>query len=308
MTRLLLAVLTWRLARRLAAPAIVVALAMLLLHSGSFARHERRHAVGAVERLVQPIEHGLQHALGRRSGRERLCATGRHRRLRAPRRPSLLRRRSRPAAARGPDRTRARRAPRRRRRDAHHLQRPPDRLAARPRPGRLARTRATHPAVSRIHRTPRPATLSSWGRAVKPAPSHGTAARSTPRIERPQRSQSPPVELGEIEKRDPVRNTSPAVEVARVYADALSWPVLSDCSSAADRADRRRRRCFPQRPSMPGGRQPAAPLASKRQRRCASPALSIALSLIVHREAMAVAVDGHIHATGNADGIEIGVC
>jgi hypothetical protein len=63
--RLVLAVVAWRLVRRLAAPAIVVALAMLLLHSGSFARPERRHVVGAVERVVQPIEHDLQHALGR---------------------------------------------------------------------------------------------------------------------------------------------------------------------------------------------------------------------------------------------------
>ena len=65
MTRLLTAFLTWRLARRLAGPAIVVALAMLLLHTGYFAPHERRHTRGAAERLVQPIEHGLQGALGR---------------------------------------------------------------------------------------------------------------------------------------------------------------------------------------------------------------------------------------------------
>ena len=64
-TRLLIAVLTWRLARRLAAPAIVIALAMLLLHSGSFARHDRPQTLGAAERVVQPIEHDLQHALGR---------------------------------------------------------------------------------------------------------------------------------------------------------------------------------------------------------------------------------------------------
>ena len=63
--RLLLAVVVWRLVRRIAGPAIVIALAMLLLHGGSFARHERRHAVGAVERVVQPIELDLQHALGR---------------------------------------------------------------------------------------------------------------------------------------------------------------------------------------------------------------------------------------------------
>jgi hypothetical protein len=65
MTRLVLALLAWRLARRLAVPAIVIALAMLLLHSGPFASHGRRHAVGAVERVVQPIELDLQHALGR---------------------------------------------------------------------------------------------------------------------------------------------------------------------------------------------------------------------------------------------------
>ena len=47
----------------------------------------------------------------------------------------------------------ARGAPRPRRRDAHHLQRAPDRLATRPRPGRLARTRAAHPVV--LSSTPR---------------------------------------------------------------------------------------------------------------------------------------------------------
>jgi hypothetical protein len=65
MRRLLLALLAWRLARRLAAPAIVIALAMLLLHSGSFARHDGRQTVGAVARLVQPIEHDLKRVLGR---------------------------------------------------------------------------------------------------------------------------------------------------------------------------------------------------------------------------------------------------
>jgi hypothetical protein len=64
-TRLLLAVVAWRLVRRLAATAIVIALAMVLVHSGSFARHDGRHTVGAVERVVQPMEHDLQHALGR---------------------------------------------------------------------------------------------------------------------------------------------------------------------------------------------------------------------------------------------------
>jgi hypothetical protein len=63
-TRLLLAVVAWRLVRRLAAPAIVIALAMVLLHSGSFARHHRRNALGVVERVARPIEHDLQHALG----------------------------------------------------------------------------------------------------------------------------------------------------------------------------------------------------------------------------------------------------
>lgn len=65
MTRFLLAVFAWRLARRVAASAIVIAFAVLLLDSGSRARHDRRHPVGAVERIVQPIEHDLQHALGR---------------------------------------------------------------------------------------------------------------------------------------------------------------------------------------------------------------------------------------------------
>ena len=65
MTRLVLAVFAWRLLRRLAVPAIVIALAMLLLHSGSFVRPDRRHAVGVVERVVRPIEDDVQHALGR---------------------------------------------------------------------------------------------------------------------------------------------------------------------------------------------------------------------------------------------------
>lgn len=63
MTRLLLTVVAWRLVRRPAATAIVIALAMVL--SGSFARHNGRHTVGAVERVVQPIEQDLEHALGR---------------------------------------------------------------------------------------------------------------------------------------------------------------------------------------------------------------------------------------------------
>lgn len=63
MTRLLTALLACRLARRLAAPAIVIALAMLLLHTGSVA-HRGRHTVGAFERVVHPIERDLQHALG----------------------------------------------------------------------------------------------------------------------------------------------------------------------------------------------------------------------------------------------------
>jgi hypothetical protein len=64
-TRLRLAVMTWRMVRRLAAPALVIAVAMLLLHSGSFARHDGPQTLGAVERVVQPIEHDLQHALRR---------------------------------------------------------------------------------------------------------------------------------------------------------------------------------------------------------------------------------------------------
>lgn len=65
MTRLVLAVVAWRLVRRLIAPAIVIALAMLLLHSGTSARHRGRNAIGVVERIVQPIEPDLQHALGK---------------------------------------------------------------------------------------------------------------------------------------------------------------------------------------------------------------------------------------------------
>jgi hypothetical protein len=62
---LLLVVFAWRTVRRLGVPAIVIALAVLLLHSASFARHERRQAVGAVERVVQPLQHDLNHALGK---------------------------------------------------------------------------------------------------------------------------------------------------------------------------------------------------------------------------------------------------
>jgi hypothetical protein len=63
MMRLLLAVVAWRLVRRLAVSAIVIVLGMLLLHSNSFARHDRRPALAAVMHMVQPIEHDLQHAL-----------------------------------------------------------------------------------------------------------------------------------------------------------------------------------------------------------------------------------------------------
>jgi len=63
-TRLLLALLAWRLARRLAAPTIAIALAMLLLHSGPSGRHDRRHPGGAVEHIARPIEHDLQNAIG----------------------------------------------------------------------------------------------------------------------------------------------------------------------------------------------------------------------------------------------------
>jgi len=64
-TRLLLLVVAWRLARRLAATAIVIALAVVLVHSGSFAHHDGRHTIGAVARVVRPIERDLQQALGR---------------------------------------------------------------------------------------------------------------------------------------------------------------------------------------------------------------------------------------------------
>jgi hypothetical protein len=62
-TRLLLAVVAWRLMRRIAGPAIVIALAMMLLHSGPSGRDDRRHPAGAVERS-RPIERDLQHAIG----------------------------------------------------------------------------------------------------------------------------------------------------------------------------------------------------------------------------------------------------
>ena len=65
MTRLLLVVVAWRLARRLAATAIVIVLAVVLVHSGSSAHHDGRHTIGAVARVARPIEHELQQALGR---------------------------------------------------------------------------------------------------------------------------------------------------------------------------------------------------------------------------------------------------
>jgi hypothetical protein len=64
-TRLVLAVMAWRLVLRLAAPAIIIALVMLLLHGGAPASHDGRHAVGAVQRVVQPIEHDLRRTLGK---------------------------------------------------------------------------------------------------------------------------------------------------------------------------------------------------------------------------------------------------
>ena len=64
MTTLLLAVVAWRFVRRLAAAAIIIALAALALRSGSFAHHASRDA-GAVERVVRPIEHALGRALRR---------------------------------------------------------------------------------------------------------------------------------------------------------------------------------------------------------------------------------------------------
>jgi hypothetical protein len=65
MTGVLLVVMAWRLVRPLAAPAIVIGLGMLLLHGGSSPRHDGRHTLEAVGQVVQPIEHDLQHALGR---------------------------------------------------------------------------------------------------------------------------------------------------------------------------------------------------------------------------------------------------
>ena len=62
MIRMLLAVCAWRLVRRIAAPAILIAVALLLLHNVS-ARQDRRHALGAVERVVRPVNHDLQQAL-----------------------------------------------------------------------------------------------------------------------------------------------------------------------------------------------------------------------------------------------------
>jgi hypothetical protein len=50
--------------RQIAGPAIVIALAMMLLHSGPSGRDDRRHPAGAVERISRPIERDLQHAIG----------------------------------------------------------------------------------------------------------------------------------------------------------------------------------------------------------------------------------------------------
>lgn len=62
--RLVLVVGAWRLICRLAAPAIVIALATLLLGSRSFARHDERHVPDAVERVVQRIDHELGPTIG----------------------------------------------------------------------------------------------------------------------------------------------------------------------------------------------------------------------------------------------------
>jgi hypothetical protein len=64
-TRLLLVIVAWRLMRRLLTAAIVVALAMVLIHGGSFTPRDPRHAAEAVERILQPIAHHLQRTLGR---------------------------------------------------------------------------------------------------------------------------------------------------------------------------------------------------------------------------------------------------
>jgi hypothetical protein len=65
---LLAAVFAWRLLRRLAAPAIFIALAILLLHTASFGRRQERHVVGAVERVLRPLKHDVQQALGKAVG------------------------------------------------------------------------------------------------------------------------------------------------------------------------------------------------------------------------------------------------
>ncbi len=63
MTRLLLVVVTWRLVGRLAAPVIVVAFALALLHGSAFAHHQEQRTARATERVVWPIEHDLQRTL-----------------------------------------------------------------------------------------------------------------------------------------------------------------------------------------------------------------------------------------------------
>ncbi|MHB8657699.1 MAG: hypothetical protein ACYC91_07045 [Solirubrobacteraceae bacterium] len=67
MTRLLLVVVAWRLAHRLAATALVIALAAVAavaaVHSGPSARYDGRHTIGAVARVVRPVEQDLQQAL-----------------------------------------------------------------------------------------------------------------------------------------------------------------------------------------------------------------------------------------------------
>lgn len=63
--RLLLAVSAWRLVRRLAAPAIAIALATLLLRGPSFACRPERYAVGAVEHVFRPLERDVRQAFGK---------------------------------------------------------------------------------------------------------------------------------------------------------------------------------------------------------------------------------------------------
>lgn len=66
MIAFLLAVLAWRILRRLALFAIVAAVAILVLHGISSAslHHRGHHPQASIERVLRSVEHDIQQAIG----------------------------------------------------------------------------------------------------------------------------------------------------------------------------------------------------------------------------------------------------